>query len=283
MVVTKNPAVFMPSKASIAPAAAWENLVKARLRQGQSVFGVVIAVNNVEVAAHAAGLGFDFLWLEMEHAPLALETVRNIVLATRGLPAVPFARPPVNELWTAKRLLDAGVLGVIFPFTRTPELARQAVAAFRYPPAGLRGSGADLAQMRWPAPQGYHDFADDNVLVIAVVEDTRAVDQIEEIAATPGLDVLFIGTSDLSFSLGLRGAQDHPRLDAAVAKILAAGRKYGKVLGRPARSAAEVQRFQDQGFRFFMTATELDLMAAGADQLLGPLGRSRPAAAAGGL
>src|ERR1043166_9522410 len=116
--------------------------VKARLKKGEPVIGVVITVNNVEVAAQAASLGFDFLWLEMEHAPLSLETVRNVVLATRGLPAVPFARPPVNELWTAKRLLDAGVLGVIFPFTSTPDLARQAAAACRYPPDGLRGSGA---------------------------------------------------------------------------------------------------------------------------------------------
>src|SRR6266480_6825443 len=143
------------------------NPVKAKLKRREPVIGVVISVNNVEVAAQAANLGFDFLWLEMEHAPLSLETVRNIVLATRGLPAVPFARPPVNALWTAKRVLDAGVLGVIFPFTRTPELARQAVAACRYPPAGLRGSGARLAKVCWPSPENYYDFADENVLVVA--------------------------------------------------------------------------------------------------------------------
>lgn len=273
----------MPAKTSAARPRRWENPVKARLRHGQSVVGVVITVNNVEVAAHAAGLGFDFLWIEMEHAPIALETLRNIVLATRGLDAVPFARPPVNELWTAKRVLDAGALGVIFPFTRTPELARQAVAACRYPPMGRRGSGADLAQMRWPAPEGYYDFADQNVLVVGVVEDTSAVAHIDEIAATPGLDVLFIGTSDLSFSLGLRGRQDEPRLDEAVATIVAAGRKHGKFLGRPARTPEEIQRFQDQGFRFFMTATDLDLMAAGAKQLLAPIGRARGATTAGGM
>ena len=83
--------------------------------------------------------GFHFLWLEMEHSPLTLETVRNIVLATRDLPAVPFARVPVTETWTAKRVLDAGVHGVIFPFVSTPELAQQAADACRYPPAGRRG------------------------------------------------------------------------------------------------------------------------------------------------
>src|SRR5437867_6385981 len=233
------------------------NPVKTQLKKGQPVIGIVITVNNVEVAAQAASLGFDFLWLEMEHTPLSLETVRNIVLATRGLPAVPFARPPVNELWTAKQLLDAGVLGVIFPFTRTPALARQAVDACRYPPVGLRGSGADLAQFRWPAPDGYYDFADENVLVIAVVEDTSAVAQIDEIAATPGIDVLFIGTSDLSFSLGLRGRQEEPKLDEAIRTIVTAGKKHGKFLGRPARTPEEFEKFQEQGFQFLMSATDI--------------------------
>jgi 2-keto-3-deoxy-L-rhamnonate aldolase RhmA len=260
------------------------NPVKDRLKAGQPVIGVVISVNNIEVAAHAAGLGFDFLWIEMEHCPISLDGLRNMVLATRGLPAVPLARPPVNELWTAKRVLDAGALGVIFPFTRTPELARQAVAACRYPPAGLRGSGADLAAARWPTtPGGYYDFADQNVLVVAVVEDTSALSHIDEIAATPGIDVLFIGTSDLSFSLGLRGDQDHPKLHEAVAQIVAAGKKHGKALGRPARTPEQIREFQAQGFLFFMTATDLDLMSAGAADLLSPLGRGRGWRAGAGL
>ena len=261
------------------------NSVKDKLSKGQSVIGPVISVNNVEVATRAASLGFDFIWLEMEHCPLSLETVRNIVLATRGLPAVPLARPPVNELWTAKRLLDAGVLGVIFPFTRTPELARQAVAACRYPPHGLRGSGADLAAFRWAGTESYYDFADQNVLVVAVVEDITAVENIDEIAATPGLDVLFIGTSDLSFSLGLRGEQNHPKLDQAIEKILAAAEKHGKFPGRPGLNGEEIKRFQKQGFRFFMTGTDLDFMAAGAARLLEPFkrGKLRSKITSGGL
>ena len=107
--------------------------------------------------------GFHFLWLELEHSPLTLETVRNIVLATRGLPAVPFARVPVTETWTAKRVLDAGVHGVMFPFVSTPALAQQAADACRYPPAGRRGSGASLATSCWPEPDGYYDSADRNI------------------------------------------------------------------------------------------------------------------------
>jgi 2-keto-3-deoxy-L-rhamnonate aldolase RhmA len=260
--------------ASPPPPGSWENPVKTLLQSGQSAIGVTITVNSVEMAAQAASLGFDFLWIEMEHSPVSLETVRQIVLATRGLKAVPFARVPVNELWTAKRVLDAGVLGVIFPFTSHPDLARQAVAACKYPPAGRRGSGAGLATFRWPAPEGYYDFADRNVLVIAVIEEAAAIDRIDDIAATPGLDVLFVGPSDLSFSLGLRGQMDHPRVEEAIGRVLAAAKKHGKIPGRLATSSAQIQRCLDQGFRFIQAGTEVNLMADGARQLLSPLGRS---------
>lgn len=259
------------------------NPVKVRLQRGETVIGATISVNNVEVAVQAANLGFDFLWLEMEHAPLSLETVRNIVLGTRGLPAVPFARPAVNELWTAKQLLDTGVLGMIFPFTSTPALARQAAAACHYPTRGLRGSGAAFAAFRWSAAANYYDFADANVLVVAVIEDTPGLSHIDEIAATPGIDVVFIGTSDLSFSLGLRGEQNHPKLEAAIAKIVAAAQQHGKFLGRPGLTPAAIRKFRRQGFQFFQSCTDIELMAAGAQALLKPLGRARAKAFAGGI
>jgi len=251
----------------------WQNPVQKLLREGKPAIGVTISTSSVEAAAQAANLGFDFLWIEMEHSPVTLETLRHIVLATRGLKAVPFARVPVNELWTAKRVLDAGVLGVMFPFTSTPELARQAVAACKYPPAGRRGSGAGLATFRWPAPEGYHDFADRNVMVIVIIEEASAVEKIDEIAATPGVDVIFIGPSDLSFSLGLRGDQNHPKLHEAIAKVVAATKRHGKIPGRLAMTVEDIKRSIDQGFLFIQAATELNLMASGARQLLEPFGK----------
>lgn len=251
----------------------WENPVRRSLRNGKPVFGLTITVPSAEIAAQSANLGFDFLWIEMEHCPTTLETLRNMVLATRGLKALPFARVPVNELWTAKRVLDAGVLGVIFPFTSTPELARQAVAACKYPPNGGRGSGAGLATFRWPAPEGYYDFADKNVMVIVNIEEAAAVENIDAIASTEGLDVLFIGTSDLSFSLGFRGKQDHPSVQKAVAKIVKAARTHNKILGAPVGDPDQVKNYMEQGFLFFQASTDLRLMAAGAQQFLEPLGK----------
>jgi len=250
----------------------WCNPVKKKLQAGQPVLAITITVNSIDVAAHAAGMGFDFLWIEMEHSPITLESLRNMVLATRGLPALPFARVPVNEIWTAKRVLDAGVFGVMFPFTSTPELARQAAAACRYPPAGRRGSGAGLAMFAWPEVASYHDCADENVMVIAIIEEARAIANIDEIAATPGVDVLFIGTSDLSFSLGLRGDQKDPRLHEAIAKVVEAGKKHGKFLGRPAGTAEKIAEYRQQGFQLFQTSTEIGLMSQGAKTLFQSLG-----------
>ncbi len=252
----------------------WENPVKKLLREGKPVIGATITVASVDVAAQAANMGFDFLWIEMEHSPVSLETVRNMVLATRGLKAIPFTRVPVNELWTAKRALDAGSLGVVFPFTSTPELARQAVAACRYPPVGKRGAGPGLASFRWAGPESYYDFADRNVMVIIIIEESRAVDQIEAIAATPGIDVMFIGTNDLSFSLGLRGDANHPKAKEAIVKIVAAAKKYNVPVGRPAGSPELIQAYLKEGFTFFQGPGDLALMSAGARPLLQALGKS---------
>jgi 2-keto-3-deoxy-L-rhamnonate aldolase RhmA len=252
----------------------WCNPVRERLAAGQPVLGATITTPSIEIAAHAATLGFHFLWVEMEHSPLTLETLRLIVLAGRGLPAAVFARVPVIELWTAKRVLDQGVHGVIFPFTSTAERAARAAAACRYPPAGRRGSGAGAAIRTWPEPGNYHDCADREIMTICVVEEASALDDIDAITSTPGVDVIFIGTSDLSFSLGFRGRQNEPELARAIARIVESGRRHGKYLGRPAATAEQVRQYREEGFLFFQMPTDVGLMEAGARQLLEPLGLS---------
>ncbi len=252
----------------------WENPVKKTLKEGKPVVGLTITVPSAEIAVQAANLGFDFLWIEMEHSAITLESARNIILATQGTRTVPIIRVPVNELWTAKRALDVGALGVIFPFTSTPELAKQAVAACKYPPYGLRGSGPGLASMRWPAPGGYADFADQNALVIIIIEQKQAVDRIDEILDVPGIDVAFIGPNDLSHSYGFRGRQT-PEVQAAIAKVLAAGKKRNIAVGRTA-SAADILDHVKEGFTFFQASSELGMMAAGARPLLNALDKKGP-------
>lgn len=258
-------------KSEVRCSASW-NIPKERLKRGEPVIGMTVTVPSVETAAYAATLGFHFLWAEMEHSSVSLQDLRALVLATRAMQVTVFARVPWVELWMAKRVLDQGVHGVIFPFTSSAVKALTASRACRYPPTGLRGSGAGLAVLTWPEAGSYYDSADANVLVICVIEEKCALDEIDEITATPGIDVIFIGTSDLAFSLGVRGNQDDPLLLEAVDRIVASAKKNGKYLGRPAGSAEDIIRFQKQGFLFFQSLTELGLMKIGAQRLLAPLG-----------
>ena len=252
----------------------WVNPVKARLARGEYVVGMPVTSTSLDVAALAARAGFDFLWVEMEHSPITLETLRHIVLATRGLPAVPIARIPAGETWMAKRVLDQGVHGVVAPFTSTPVLAEQLSRACRYPPRGRRGSGSGLAEGTWPVVPSYFDSADDQVLVVAVIEEVEGVERCEEIAAVEGIDVLFVGTSDLAFSMGLRGDMTHPDVLKAAERVRDAAVGHGKYCGRPVGSPESLQRFADEGFRLFHAASDLTIFAEGARAWLEPLGRS---------
>lgn len=252
--------------------ATWQNPVRVSLKAGKPVVAATITVPSADVAAQAARLGFDLLWIEMEHSAITLESARNMILATRGLPAVPFIRVPYNEIWLAKRALDIGALGVIFPFTATPEKAKAAVEACKYPPHGKRGSGPGLATLRWPAPEGYADFIDRNVMVVCIIEEKEAVDRIDEIAAVPGIDVLFIGTNDLSHSYGFRGRQDEPAVQNAIRKIVAAAKKNNIPAGRPG-NAANIPALIKEGFSFFQAGSELALYADGARPVLDVLGK----------
>ena len=249
--------------------------MRKALRAGEAVVGATITVASPDVASRAASLGFDFLWIEMEHSPITLETARNMILATRGLPGVPFIRVPFNELWLAKRALDIGAMGIMFPFTSTPELARQAVAACKYPPHGRRGAGPGLATLRWPAPEGYANFADRNAMVIVIIEQQQAVENIDEIAAVPGVDVVFIGVNDLSYSYGHRGRQDVPEVQAAIRRVVAACHKNNVPVGRPG-AADTIPQLREQGFSFFQATSELGMMAAGAAPILSAAGKKAP-------
>jgi 2-keto-3-deoxy-L-rhamnonate aldolase RhmA len=249
--------------------------LKAALKAGRTLVGTTITVPNVDTALTMANAGFDFLWIEMEHGPISLESLREILLATRGTPAVPVTRVPVNQPWLAKRVLDMGSLGVIFPFTSTRELAEQAVASCKYPPLGIRGFGPGLTAARYGmSTADYVRFANDNVLVVVIVEQKQALDDIEAIASVPGIDVLFIGANDLSFSLGVGGRTSDPVVEQAVERILAAGRKYGVPVGYPAGNPAEINRRIAQGFRFFQAGSELGWAASAAREMLSKVDRA---------
>ncbi|HUL77654.1 MAG TPA: aldolase/citrate lyase family protein [Vicinamibacteria bacterium] len=261
-----------------APAAApTDSSLKIALREGRPVVGATVTVPNVDSALTLANAGFDFLWIEMEHGPMTLESLRAILLATRGARAVPITRVPTNELWLAKRVLDEGSLGVVFPFTSTRELAERAVAACRYPPLGDRGFGPALALSRYGmGAADYVRFANENVLVVVIIERKEAVENIESIASVPGIGVLFVGVNDLSFSLGVGGHTTDPLVEQALVKVLEAGRRHGVPVGYPSGDPAEINRRIAQGFRFFQASSDIGLMAGAARDMLSKVERGKP-------
>jgi 2-keto-3-deoxy-L-rhamnonate aldolase RhmA len=273
LLVTTALAQYQTNAPATAPVIT-ENPVKKALKEGKVVIGATVTAANPDIAATLAGVGFDFLWIEMEHGPITLETARSMILATRGLKAMPFTRVPVNEPWLAKRVLDIGSLGVIFPFTSTKELAEQAVKSCKYPPLGIRGAGPAMAASRWGMSGGdYVKFANENAMVIVIIEQKLAIDNIEEIAAVPGIDVLFIGANDLSYSLGVGGNVNAPIVEEAMTKVLAAAKKHNIPVGFPSGNPVEINKRIAQGFRFFQASSDLAMMSAGARDMLSKVPR----------
>jgi 4-hydroxy-2-oxoheptanedioate aldolase len=260
------------------PAALKESALKKALAEGRPVVGATVTVPNVDTALALANAGFDFLWIEMEHSPITLESLRAMLLATRGARAVPITRVPANEVWLAKRVLDAGSLGVVFPFTRTRELAERAVASCRYPPLGVRGFGPGLAMSRYGlGAADYVRFANENVVVVVIIEQKEAVENVEAIASVPGIDVLFVGVNDLSYSLGVAGRTTDPLVEQAVAKVLEAGRRHGIAVGYPTGNPAEINRRIAQGIRFFQASSDVGLLSGAAREMLSKVERGGPA------
>jgi len=240
------------------------NPVKAKLKRGDIVVAGTINIPCLDTAVAMAS-AFDMLWIEGEHTAITLETTHNIILATRGMRAVPFVRVPWQELWMAKRVMDVGALGVIFPFCSNPERAQTCAKACRYPPLGVRGCGPTMAQLAWGLDEAqYYDWAQDNICCIVIIEESCAIDCLDDIAKTPGIDVLFIGTSDLSFSMtgDKRNVNKEP-VRSAMDKVVAAGKKYGIPVGCPAGSPEQMKEYIDRGFTFFQGPPDIGFLQKG--------------------
>jgi 2-keto-3-deoxy-L-rhamnonate aldolase RhmA len=258
------------------------NPVKAKLKRGDIVLAGTVLSTSLDSAVTMAS-NFDLLWIEGEHSHITLETTRNIILATRGMRAMPFVRVPWQEMWMAKRVMDIGAMGVIFPFSSTPERAQQCVRACRYPPKGNRGCGPTLSQLSWGLDEStYYDWANDNIMCVIIIEEAHAVENVDQIAATPGIDLLFIGTSDLSFSItGDKRAVGTQPVKAAMEKVVEAGRKCGIPIGCPAGSAEQMQVFKDMGLSFFQAPPDLNFLQQGIQQFTGSLAAAGLCGAAG--
>jgi 4-hydroxy-2-oxoheptanedioate aldolase len=199
-----------------------QNRVKRIVREGGLALGTytgtLASVGVVELIAQA---GFDAAFIDLEHVALDFAQVQTLVLACERAGITPLVRTPGLDSGIILRLLDMGVPAIQVPHIASADAARQAVQAVRYPPLGERGLMANSRAAAYGSIplQQHMERSNEEVLLAVMVEDLAAVEQIEAIAATPGVDLVAIGPSDLSRALGLTGQPDHPRLAQTIQGI----------------------------------------------------------------
>jgi len=250
------------------------NRVKELLKAGKPAFGVFMQLPSPPAAEVLAQAGFDWLWIDMEHGPLNLETVHRMIQATRGTETVPVVRVPWNLHWLAKPVLDMGAMGVIMPSVMTKKEAMEAARALRYPPEGVRGFGPGFAALRWglSVPE-YVKVANQEIMAILLIEHIEAVDRIDEILSVPGVDVVMIGPYDLSGSMGMLGQVTHPDVEEAIDRVLAAAKRAKIPAGILALTPEGINTRLQQGFQFLIVGTDTGFLAGGAKNILGQIKR----------
>jgi len=201
------------------------------LRGGQAALGGWMLVGHPAIAELMAGEGFDWICVDLEHAPTSTETLYSIVLAAKGTGCDVLARLHSCDPVLAKTVLDAGCAGIIVPSVNTPAQAARAVAMAKFPPDGFRGASLCRASDFGRKFGDYYAGHNQRVLVAVMIEHIDAVTQVDAILATPGVDAAFIGPYDLSASMGLAGQVDHPQVLAAQERVLASCLKHGVAPG----------------------------------------------------
>ena len=203
------------------------NTVKLKLANGEPVVGGTISTPDPDAYCAMANAGFDFMWIEMQHSPLSYSQVASMIWACKDAPAIPFIRVPAATEGDIQKATDIGALGIIVPMVDAIEEIETAVTYAKYPPLGKRSQGGGQYGAIWG--RDYRRAANDNIMIVAMVEQPTGVDIIEEIVATEGVDVVYVASSDLGSFTGKR--QGDPDYEALVTRVrdvtLAAGLKVG--------------------------------------------------------
>ncbi len=251
------------------------NPLRARLDADEAALGVLVSMPSVHLVQVLSRAGFDWLFIDMEHGPIGIESAHAMVAATQGTGAAPVIRVAWNEPWLVKPALDAGAMGVIFPMIRSAEEARAAVRSVRYPPAGERGFGPFYASLRFDSTfQDYADLADREIVCMALIEHPEAVEDIEAIAAVEGLDACLIAPFDLSMGYGFRDGPAHPEVQAAIARAEAALLASPVHVGGLALDADTANGMIERGYRLIITGFDVQLMQHAAGRALSGIRRS---------
>jgi 4-hydroxy-2-oxoheptanedioate aldolase len=253
-----------------------KNRLRSLWQEGRCALGVIATIPSIQTVQILAASDLDFILIDMEHGPIGPGEAHAMIAATAGTPLVPLVRVASLTDWHAKLPLDLGAMGVCFPMIATHADAKAAVRAVRYPPSGERAWGPFYAPIRWGVSMRcYQDHADDAVLAIATIEHVAALETIDEVVATPGLDLAFIGRGDLATSMGHHGCPDQPAVEAAHQKLESAIRTSPVVLGGVATTPADANAMIARGYRALVVGFDWSLLQRGIAGALDGVKRDR--------
>jgi 4-hydroxy-2-oxoheptanedioate aldolase len=241
------------------------NKLKARLKSGKACVNAWLAIPSSFSAEVMAQCGFDSVTVDMQHGVQDYLSMVQCFQAMNGHPVTPLVRVPWNEPGIIGKVLDGGAWGVICPMVNTPAQAQALASACLYPPAGKRSNGPIRAAMYGEAST-YQTIANDEVMIIPMIETQEAIDNIDGILDVPGIGGIYIGPSDLGFSLGLKPMLDReePEIFPIYEKLVAATAKRGQFAGIHNATGAYAARMIAMGFRFVTLANDSGLMARAA-------------------
>ncbi len=234
------------------------NTVKTKLMQGRQVVGGTIYTNDPNIYCAMAESGFDFLWIEMQHSPLTYDDVAKMIWACKDAPAIPFIRVPDATEGDIQKAADIGALGIVVPMVDNVEKAEAAVRYAKFPPLGRRSQGGGQYGRLWGAD--YRKTANENMMVVIMIESPDGVENVDKIAAVPGVDVVFAASGDIGSFTGWE--RSDPRYKALIQRVHDATLQAGKFLGGPFA-------WNDRhGFTFFQGPSESGLIRSGARMAL---------------
>lgn len=238
------------------------NHMKEKLARDEVVASMTVRLSrSIEIAQIAAAGGFDTLYVDLEHNTLSIDTCCQICIAAQAIGITPLVRVPANTPDYICRVLDGGAMGVITPHVRSAAEARAMVDLVKFPALGHRSAGGALSQYgyrSYPTQETYAAMNDATSLVV-MMETLDALEHVEEIIATDGVDMLLVGSNDLCAEMGITGQYDHPRLAAAFERSIAAARRVGKHVGIGGLANRDdlMAKFVQMGARYVSTGTDL--------------------------
>ncbi|ONF43422.1 2-dehydro-3-deoxyglucarate aldolase [Marinobacter lutaoensis] len=216
-----------------------------------------------------ATVGYDWLLVDGEHAPNTVQTLLTQLQALAPYRSAPVVRIPNHDPSLIKQVLDIGTLSLMVPMVESEEQAKALVRAMRYPPYGIRGVGGGLARATvWDGVENYLETAHQEQCLVVQIESPTGVEHVETIAATEGVDALFVGPADLSLGMGHPNNPNHPEVQAAIARVLKAAQANGKACGILAPRLEDARRYEAQGFRFIAIGIDISFLKQAAQQKL---------------